>query len=125
MGRQPKMVSRVLITGASGFIGKSLCDEATRRGLVVSAVMRKPYCLNAQGVADVVFVETIDQKTDWGTALEGVDVVFHLAARVHVMSERANNPLDEFRKVNVFGTSGWHELRPQAELNARVLVPSV
>lgn len=36
--------------------------------------------------------------------MTGMDVVIHLAARVHVMNERADDPLTEFRQVNVFGT---------------------
>jgi nucleoside-diphosphate-sugar epimerase len=34
-------------------------------------------------------------------ALRGVQVVVHLAARVHVMIDRATDPLEEFRRVNV------------------------
>jgi nucleoside-diphosphate-sugar epimerase len=36
--------------------------------------------------------------------LEGVDVIVHLAARVHVMDEHAADPLAEFRRVNAEGT---------------------
>ncbi|MCK5544534.1 MAG: NAD-dependent epimerase/dehydratase family protein, partial [Desulfobulbaceae bacterium] len=46
----------------------------------------------------------IDERTDWGEALEGIDVVVHLAARVHVMDDLADDPLAEFRKVNTAGT---------------------
>jgi nucleoside-diphosphate-sugar epimerase len=49
-------------------------------------------------------VGEINSTTDWDSALRGVDVVIHLAARVHVMHDDAANPLDEFRKVNVAGT---------------------
>lgn len=42
--------------------------------------------------------------TEWGAALEGIDVVVHLAARVHVMRETASDPLATFRKLNVAGT---------------------
>lgn len=48
-------------------------------------------------------MNAIDGKTDWSTALSHVDVVVHLAARVHVMNESAQDPLAEFRKVNVQG----------------------
>jgi nucleoside-diphosphate-sugar epimerase len=51
-----------------------------------------------------VVVGPIDGKTDWSEALAGVEVVIHLAARVHVMRDDATDPLDEFRKVNVAGT---------------------
>lgn len=96
------MAKRALITGASGFIGKELCVEAARRSLITRAVVRKHYThVNAD---DVVLINAIDEVTDWSLALDGVDVVFHLAARVHVMSEVERNPLQEFRRVNVLGS---------------------
>jgi nucleoside-diphosphate-sugar epimerase len=51
-----------------------------------------------------VNVGEINGKTDWSSALEGIDCVIHLAARVHVMNETSVDPLDEFRKANVMGT---------------------
>jgi nucleoside-diphosphate-sugar epimerase len=53
---------------------------------------------------EVVKVGSINGDTDYGEVLRNVDVVIHLAARVHVMNDTASNPLDEFRKVNVAGT---------------------
>jgi UDP-glucose 4-epimerase len=44
------------------------------------------------------------QDNDWSAALDGVDVVVHCAARVHVMKESAADPMTEFRRVNVAGT---------------------
>jgi nucleoside-diphosphate-sugar epimerase len=50
---------------------------------------------------DAVVVGDIDSNTDWGTALDGIDVVIHLAARVRVMRDET---LSEYRIVNVDGT---------------------
>jgi nucleoside-diphosphate-sugar epimerase len=49
-------------------------------------------------------VGDIGPGTDWAAALEGVDAVVHLAARVHVLRERARDPLAAFRQTNVEGT---------------------
>lgn len=54
-------------------------------------------------------VETFDvgelgSGTDWSRALAGIDVVIHTAARVHMMSDTAGDPLAEHRRVNVEGT---------------------
>ncbi len=93
---------KLLVTGANGFIGKALCAEAFSRGLKVRGVTRNA----SSGSTDVegVTVGDINGNTDWQLALTGIDVVVHLAARVHVMRERAANPLTEFRSVNVDGT---------------------
>lgn len=96
-----RVISRCLVTGASGFVGRSLCAEMVARGSAVRAVSRTP--LGLSGV-ESVSVGQIDGQTDWGDALRDVAVVIHLAARVHVMHDDAADPLAEFRSVNVAGT---------------------
>jgi nucleoside-diphosphate-sugar epimerase len=50
-------------------------------------------------------VEPLSETSDYSTALQGVDTVIHLAARVHVMRDTASDPLGEFRRVNASGTA--------------------
>lgn len=91
-----------LITGASGFVGRSLCAALSMGGLTVRTAMR-----SRQGQADDfdgVFVGSIDAETQWAAALRGIDTVVHLAARVHVMNDVSENPLADFRRINVAGT---------------------
>ena len=54
--------------------------------------------------AETVAVGDIGPDTDWSRALEGIDAVAHLAARVHVMKDTAADPLAAFRAVNTDGT---------------------
>lgn len=92
----------VLITGANGFVGKALCTDFARRGWFVKGAVRSS-CELPKGVGSVV-VGDVDGDTNWTNALIEVDVVIHLAARVHVLNESLNDPLPEFLKVNVAGT---------------------
>ncbi len=93
----------VLITGATGFIGVALVDRIVREGRwKVRATVRRSASTLPAGV-DRVHCE-IGPVTDWERALDGVHVVIHLAARVHVMRERANDAREQFRRVNVAGT---------------------
>lgn len=91
-----------LITGANGFVGQALCDEAVKRGFRVRGATRAPVHLG-EGVENVR-VGSIDGFTDWTAALKDIDVVIHLAARVHVMHDTALDPLTEFLKANLHGT---------------------
>jgi nucleoside-diphosphate-sugar epimerase len=93
---------KVLVTGANGLVGRSLCVALSRQNYDVVAALSSSNTL----IVDVerVIVGTIDHATDWSTALHNVDTVIHLAARVHVMHDAAVDPLAEFRKVNVDGT---------------------
>ena len=90
------------MTGANGFVGHALCAGAAARGMQVRGSIRHQCDLPA-GVERVVVGE-IDENTNWWGALNGCDIVIHLAARAHVMHESAKNPLEEFRRVNVQGT---------------------
>ncbi len=92
----------LLVTGASGFVGQALVTESIRRGLQVRGAMRTSGKL-LSGV-EACTVGAIDGETDWVDALRGMDVVIHLAARVHVMKDNIADPLAEFLKVNLHGT---------------------
>ncbi|MBM7049044.1 MULTISPECIES: SDR family oxidoreductase [Rhizobium] len=87
----------ILVTGATGFVGQALCAELSRRQMEYRPVSRAPR-------SGFVAIGAIDGGTDWSDALVGVDVVMHLAARVHVMNESAADPLAAFRAVNVDAT---------------------
>jgi nucleoside-diphosphate-sugar epimerase len=93
---------KVLITGANGFVGRALSVEANTRGFSVLGATRFNCDLPA-GVQNIS-VGDIDGNTDWTNALKDCDVVVHLAARVHINRELADEPLTEYRKVNLFAT---------------------
>jgi nucleoside-diphosphate-sugar epimerase len=86
----------ILVTGANGFVGRALCRDLAGRGLPVRAAVRGRGTLEG-----AVAVGDLADETDWSKALDGVEVVVHLAARVHVMHETLSDPLAAFRAVNV------------------------
>lgn len=88
----------ILVTGANGFVGRRLVSVLTEHGRAVRCAVR------AAAVADAVAVGDIGPDTDWSAALAGVKCLVHTAARVHVMNDRAVDPLAAFREVNVAGT---------------------
>ena len=101
------MPSLVLITGASGFVGRALVAQLARTGRPVRVALRRTVLAGAPEFApsvQAVQVGELAPATDWRTALEGVGGIVHCAARVHVMHETAGDPLAEFRRVNVGGT---------------------
>lgn len=113
-------MSRVLVTGANGFVGRAACHRLRADGITVVAAMRQ-----TDGSAGVVPVGDIDGHTDWTSALAGVDSVLHLAARVHVMDELSDDPLAEFRRVNVQGTLRLAQQAVQAGIKRLVYVSSI
>ena len=113
----------LLVTGANGFVGSALCVEAALRGHNVRAALRSH--APVAGAKDVVAVGDIDGQTDWHAALHGIDVIIHLAARVHVMREAAADPLAAFRSVNVQGTENLARQAARAGVKRLVYVSSI
>lgn len=114
---------KVLVTGASGFIGKSLCEELLRQSKLVVVAVRTDN-LQFTSVENKA-VGDIDNTTDWSEALNGVGVVIHLAARVHVMTESSANSLAEFRKVNVDGTLNLAQQATKAGVRRFIFISSI
>ena len=90
---------KILVSGANGFVGRALCRHLKKHGHAVVPAVR-----NASGIVDEVVVGNIDGATDWQLALSGCDSVVHLAARVHVINDTAQNPLALYRTANTEAT---------------------
>ncbi|MCK1489013.1 NAD-dependent epimerase/dehydratase family protein, partial [Bradyrhizobium sp. 180] len=86
-----------LVTGASGFLGRHIVPALTREGWSVRRAVRSP-----EGTDSEVVIKSIGPETDWQAALEGIDAVIHLAARVHYKNEE--HAVQLYRDVNVDGT---------------------
>ncbi len=114
----------LLVTGASGFVGRALCVEMVRRGLAVRAAVRGKTNDLPVG-SEYAYVDSLSSSCDWTSALCDVTTVIHLAARVHVMRETASDPLAEFRSVNVAGTERLARQAAQSGVRRLVFVSSV
>lgn len=114
---------RLCVTGANGFVGRALCRSAIKQGCIVRGAVRTPSQLSA-GV-EATIIGAIDGATDWVRALDGVDVVIHCAARVHVMNDKAVDPMAEFLKTNVEGTANLAYQAVKAGVKRLVFVSSV
>lgn len=113
-------MTTILLTGANGFVGQHLGAYLSKQGYQVIATSRRSDVAFDYTPAHVVKVGVIDANTDWMTALEGVEVVIHLAARVHIMREKVADPLVEFRQMNAEGT--MRLAQQAAEVGVRRLV---
>jgi nucleoside-diphosphate-sugar epimerase len=112
-------MTSLLVTGGNGFVGRALCSTLAQLGHNVTAAVRRSESVAAGQIRHVAVGE-INEQTVWSTALAGVNIVIHLAARVHVMHDTAVDPLAEFRKVNVVGTE--HLARSAAASGVKRLV---
>lgn len=94
-------MKRILVTGASGFVGKRLVSALAQNSWEVVASVRRPQRLD--GAAEYLEAPDIEAIT-LPASLNGAQAIVHLAARVHVMTKSSQSALDEFHRVNVNGT---------------------
>jgi len=103
------VAGRILVTGANGFVGSALCRFLLDSGCLVRGAVRETANRSSRDRAKHDGIEWVilhDQSGEEETeqALSGVEVIVHLAARVHAMADSVVDPLHEFRKVNVAWT---------------------
>jgi nucleoside-diphosphate-sugar epimerase len=95
---------KVLVTGASGFVGSALCAHLVAEGHAVRGAVRKMRENPLPGV-EYQIVSDMSIGANWKEVLTDINVVVHCAARVHVMKEASVDSLAAFREVNVKGTA--------------------
>ena len=96
---------RVLVTGATGLVGRASYAHLREHAVPLRRAHRHvDPDGSGQDQSDAIAIGEIGPDTDWHAALEGTDTVLHLAARAHIMHDTAPNPLSEYRRVNVEGT---------------------
>ncbi len=118
-------MSRILVTGGSGFIGQSLCPVLLNAGHKVRITKRTLPIDHKTHDVECIAVGDIDQHTDWTWALEDVDAVVHLAGRAHVMRETETDSLAAYRHVNVDGTKRLAEQAAAQGIKRFIFISSI
>lgn len=114
----------ILVTGATGFLGRAVVDRLAGRGRKVRAAVRRDPGGWPGGVETAV-VGDLSGETDWSAALQGVDAVVHCAARAHVLRETAADPLAQFRAVNTEATLALARQAAAAGVRRFVFISSI
>jgi nucleoside-diphosphate-sugar epimerase len=116
---------KVLVTGASGFVGSALCSYLLKHGHNVIGTVRKLPVSPVLGV-DYRIIGDLGTSTAWSDdVFSGVEIIIHCAARVHVMNEYVPDPLKEFRQINTQGTETLARLAANAGVRRLIFLSSV
>jgi nucleoside-diphosphate-sugar epimerase len=115
---------KVLVTGASGFVGSVLCGKLISRGLTTTGTVRH-FPENPLPGVDYQVVSGFSKSKFWKETLVGVDVVVHCAARAHVMRDSEKDPLAVYREVNLEGTRNLAEQAASCGIKRFIYISSI
>lgn len=113
------MVSRVLVTGANGFVGSALMDELGRRGIRARGAIRAEQ--QSSRFSDSVNTGALTAKQDWTKALENIDVVIHLAGKVPEREAK----LSTYIEPNITATANLARQAKIAKVKRFIFISSI
>lgn len=111
--------ARVLISGASGFLGQALSRYLRTAGYCVTALSR-----HAPKSTGEPWIQVHHYDEDY-ISLKEQDCVVHLAARVHVMSQVVQSASADFRTANVDLTFNLAQQAARAGVRRFIFISSV
>lgn len=95
---------KVLLSGATGFIGRALAARLAGIPEIDVTVATRDTGASVGNDVGTVRVGPLGPNTDWGQALQGVNIVVHAAAIAHSARRFRPSLYEELRRVNVLGT---------------------
>lgn len=116
---------KVGVTGAAGFVGQHITQALHDAGHSVRALARRAPESDLSGVDDVRIMPSLGADTDTvalAEDLDGLDVVVHLAARVHIMQGGAESA---FMDTNVGGSIALIQASASAGVPRFIFMSSV
>ena len=114
-------MNKILLTGATGFLGTHLLEELAKHRFSVKILLRN----ENQVFSNAVVVPQFNQTANFKEACLDINTVIHCAARVHVMDDKEQNPLQAFREVNTYGTLNFAQQAADAGVKRFIFISSI
>lgn len=111
---------KILVTGSGGFIGRRLAERLDDEKHDLVLAVRKKSSRENEFVVD-----DLSTFSDWDQVLPGIDVVVHLAGRAHILDDRADKPLEAFRKINTAATISLANSAAEAGVKRFIFISSI
>ncbi len=118
------MLSRVLVTGSTGFIGRHVALRLAQKGSVVVAASRKSHLSLPEGVIGEV-LPNLFRDISWDKVLRGVDTVIHCANYTPGFGESVKSMELNYQQVNVSGTQSLAVQSAEAGVRRFIYLSSI
>lgn len=113
----------LLLTGVSGFVGKCLLDELSKRRH--SGIILTRNIIDAPENFVLKLNSDINSATVYNDCFNSIQCVIHCAARVHIMDDQSSDPLEDFRSVNTRGTLNLAKQAAAAGIKRFIFISSI
>jgi len=116
-------VKKILVTGASGFIGKALCNKLVKTNLSTCVAVRNFNSDYNDNTIKQILIKDINSNTNWKNVLNNINCIIHCAGIAHNMVK--NNDLNLYRSTNLEGTKRLAEQAVEAGVKRLIFLSSV
>lgn len=118
---------RILVTGARGFVGRSILKRLMgQAGVVAIGAGRNENELpDPEALQQWVRAPELDAGSDWRAVLSGVDAVIHSAGRAHMVNDAGDDDPAQYRRINRDGTLALARQAAQAGVRRFVFLSSI
>ncbi|MBW4549818.1 MAG: NAD-dependent epimerase/dehydratase family protein [Aphanocapsa sp. GSE-SYN-MK-11-07L] len=117
--------AQILVTGATGFIGRYLLKGLVVRGLPLRIALRQTVADHLPLGVETAIVGEINGLTNWQSALSGIQSVVHLAGRAHVLNDDPKTAAAKFTQTNVEGTANLVRQCLESEVQRFIFLSSI
>jgi len=111
----------VLVTGASGFVGRPLIDQLHRAGYLIRATTRDATPFH--NYVTPVTIPDLSTEVNWKPILEGIDIVIHIAGVTHIDIQK--NASRMFDLVNRLATQNLVRAAKEGQIERFVYISSL
>ena len=115
----------ILVTGASGFIGKQFSIHANKLDNVNIKTVARKYINNFPKEIDQFIIPDINENTDWGEIIKNCDVILHTASIAHDIKGKFKNMPDMYWKLNVKGTINLAKQAAKLKIKRFIFLSSI
>ncbi len=115
---------RILLTGATGFIGKHLSLALLDANFDLKVAVRQKSALFPDKVKQFI-IGDLSAEHDWTEAIKNTDCIIHLAAKAHVLGAHKAKLLVEFRQINTFATLNLAKCAADSGVGRFIFISSI